>query len=64
MLLSALSTPTYHCLRDFLAGKVVLPSYVIVAASTLHAVAGKYDDNIAALHREDGLTTEGGGSEA
>ena len=64
MLLSAVS-PTHHCLRDFLASKVVLPSYVTVAASTLHAVASTCDNNIAALYREDGLTTgEGGGTEA
>ena len=53
--------PTHHCLRDFLAGKVVLPSYVTVAASTLRAVASTCDDNVAASHREDGLTTGGGG---
>ena len=62
MLLSALSTPTHHCLRDFLAGKVVLPSYITMAASTLRAVAGTCDnDNVAASHREDGFTTGGGG---
>ena len=62
ILLSTLSTPTYHPLRDFLAGEVVLPSYVTVAASTLRAVAGTCDNNVAALHREDGLTTGKGGS--
>ena len=65
MLLSALSTPTHHCFRDFLAGKVVLVSYVTVAASTLRAIAGTYNNNVAVSHREDGLTTgKGGGSEA
>ena len=48
---SALSTPTHHCLRDFLAGRVVLPSYITMAASTLHAVTGTCDDNIAASYR-------------
>ena len=61
MLLSALSTPTHHCLRDFLASKVVLPSYITVAASTLLAVAGTCDNNVAESYREDGLTTGGGG---
>ena len=65
MLLSALSIPTHHCLRDFLAGKVVLPSYITVAASTLRAVTGTCDNDIAVSHREDGLTTgEGGSTEA
>ena len=61
MLLSALSTPTHYCLRDFLAGKVVLPSHSTMAASTLRAVAGTYNDNKAVLHREDGFTIGGGG---
>ena len=61
MLLSALSTPTPHYLRDFLVGKVVLPSYITVATSTLHAAAGTYDNNVAVSHTEDGLTTGGGG---
>ena len=60
--LSALFTPTHHCVRDFLAGKVVLPSYITMAASTLHAVAGTCGDNVAVSHREDGFTTGGGGS--
>ena len=64
MILSALSTPTHHCLRYFLAGKVVLPSYVTLAASTLHAVTGTCDNNVAASYREDGLTTGEGGTEA
>ena len=61
MLLSTLSTPTHHCLRDFLAGKVVLPSYITLAASTLCAVAGTCDNNLAASYRKDGFTTAGGG---
>ena len=64
MLLSVLSTPTHHCLRDLLASKVVLPSYVTMAASTLRAIAGICDNKVAALHREDGFTTGGGGTEA
>ena len=62
MLLSALSTPTHHCVRDFLASKVVLPSYITMAASTLHAVAGTCGDNVAVSYREDGFTIGGGGS--
>ena len=61
MLLSALSTPTYNYLKDFLAGKVVLPSFITVASSTLHAITGICYNNIAASYREDGLTTRGGG---
>ena len=61
ILLSALSTPTHQYLREFLAGKVVLPSYITVAASSLSAIAGTYDDNVAVSHREDSLTTGGGG---
>ena len=64
MLLSALLTPTHHCLRDFLASNVVLPSYITMADSTLHAVAGTCDDNVVASHREDSFTTRGGGTEA
>ena len=62
MLLSTFSTPTHHHLKDFLAGKVVLPSYVTVAASTLRDVAGTFYDNVAASHIEDGFTTGGGDS--
>ena len=58
---SALSTPTHHCLRDFLAGKVVLPSYITVAASTLRAITSICDNNVAASHKEDSFTIGGGG---
>ena len=61
MLLSTLSTSTRHYLRDFLAGKVVLPSYVTVVASTLCAASSTCDDNVAALYKENGFTTGGGG---
>ena len=61
MLLSTLSTSTRHCLRDFLAGKVVLLSYITMVASTLRAASGTCDDNVAALYKEDSFTTGGGG---
>ena len=64
MLLSTLSTLTHHCLRDFLASKVVLPSYVTMAASTLRVIAGICDNKVAVSHREDGFTTGGGSTEA
>ena len=63
--LSAVSTPTQYFFRGFLAGKVVLPSYITVAASTLCAVGGTCNDNIAVSHREDGFFIgRGGGTEA